>query len=61
MNISFARKILNKKINLDKADEDRVQLLIQIMDFKMNTKPQNHEKKNFKKKKNSSKRICTFW
>ena len=51
MNISFARKILNKKINLDKADEDRVQLLIQIMDFKMNTKPQNHEKKNFKKKK----------
>ena len=59
MNISFARKILNKKINLDKADEDRVQLLIQIMDFKMNTKPQNHEKKNFKKK-NSSKRICTF-
>ena len=37
MNISFARKILNKKINLDKADEDRVQLLIQIMDFKMNT------------------------
>ena len=37
MSTSFARKIFNKKINLDEADEDRVQLLIQIMDFKMNT------------------------
>ena len=61
MNTSFAKTIFNKKINLDQADEDRVQLLIQIMDFKMNTKPQNHEKKdNNDIKKNSSKRICTF-
>ena len=60
MNISFARKILNKKINLDKADEDRVQLLIQIMDFKMNTKPQNHEKKNFKKKKTLQSEFVLF-
>ena len=45
----FARNIFSNKISLGKADEDQVELLFQIMDFKKNTKPKNPKKKKFKK------------
>ena len=41
---SFARNSFSGKIVLDDADQDKVELVIQIMDFKNNTKPRNKEK-----------------
>ena len=41
---SFARNSFSVKIVLDDADQDKVELVIQIMDFKNNTKPKNKEK-----------------
>ena len=41
---SFARNSFSGKIVLDDADQDKVELVIQIMDFKNNTKPKNKEK-----------------
>ena len=38
---SFARNGFSGKIVLDDADQDKVELVIQIMDFKNNTKPKS--------------------
>ena len=42
----FVRNIFNNKISLDEADEDQVELSIQIMNFKKNAKPNYPEEKN---------------
>ena len=46
---SFARSAFTGKINLDEADEDKVELLIQIMDFNKKRKLKKPKKKNLKK------------
>ena len=50
---SFTKNLFNNKISLDEADENQVELLIQIIDFKKKTKPKNAEKKNHEKSVNS--------
>ena len=47
---TFGRDIYNGEITLKEADEDQANLLVEIMNFKKKTKPQDQEKKNRKKK-----------
>ena len=46
---TFGRDIYNGEITLKEADEDQVNLLVEIMNFKKKTKPQDQEKKKGKK------------
>ena len=46
---SFARKNLINVISFEEADENQVELLIPIIDFKKSTKPKNLKKTNIKK------------
>ena len=46
---SFARKNLINGISFEEADENQVELLIPIMDFKKSTKPKSLKKMNIKK------------
>ena len=50
---TFGRDIYNDEITLKEADNDQTNLLVEIMAFKKNTKPQSQ--KNKKKKKNRKK------
>ena len=45
----FSRDIYNGTITLKEADKNKSSLLVEIMNFKNKTKPQNPEKKQKKK------------
>ena len=47
---TFGRDIFSVKITLEEADEDQASLLVEIMNFKKKTKPQDPEKKIGKKR-----------
>ena len=46
---TFGRELYNGKITLKEADENQSSLLVEIINFKKKTKPQNPEKKQEKK------------
>ena len=47
---TFGKDIYDRTITLEKANGYQTDLLIEIMNFKKNTKPKNIEKKTRKKK-----------
>ena len=46
---TFGRDIYNDEITLKEADNDQTNLLVEIMAFKKNTKPQSQKNKQKKK------------
>ena len=58
---TFGRDIYNGKITFKKADEDQSSWLVEIMDLKKKTRPQNPEKRQEKKDILKNLYACTFW